>query len=80
MTITDEDTQRADRIKFAQDIALRDINMTGEFSNPFKPIKERIEYQAYETVRRHFCDQMDLDIETQLRGSTDESSPPNQQL
>lgn len=51
-------------LREAEHAALRDINITGEFNNPFHPHKDRLRYRAYKSVERWWNDeQLDLDYQ-----------------
>jgi hypothetical protein len=58
------DQSESEAIQYAEHCALRDISMTGEFNNPFRPILDSVRYKAYRNFERYWNDeQADLDYE-----------------
>ena len=52
-------------IQDAQRIAMRDVSMNGEFSNPCNRRTDSLAYKAYQAIEKHYYDDQ-LDIEYDL--------------
>jgi hypothetical protein len=51
-------------IQDAQRIAMRDVSINGEFSNPFNRRTDSLAYKAYEAIEKHYySDQVDLEYD-----------------